>query len=270
MHNGSAGDFGSLSEGSIPSSPANFMNTLKSYIDNATNIVAFTGAGISTESGIPDFRSVGGLYTSGPFEGMEPEDILSRRTLRKDPALLSLFYKERLLKLVDKEPNRAHFALAKLEEQGKLKAVVTQNIDGLHVKAGSKKVLELHGTCKSFRCTNGCKYTFDISQYLGLFNDKGIPKCPICTFGTIRPNTVLFDEWLDDVVFETAQKAIAECDLLIAIGSSLQVMPACNLLLDRNPQCKLVIINNTPTAFDKFAALVLRESCGQVLEESII
>lgn len=242
---------------------------LKELINNATNIVAFTGAGISTESGIPDFRSVGGLYTSGPFEGMEPEDILSRRTLRKDPALLTLFYKERLLKLVDKEPNRAHFALAKLEEQEKLKAVVTQNIDGLHSKAGSKNVLELHGTCKTFRCTNGCKHTFDVEQYISFIDNKGVPKCPVCTFGIVRPNTVLFDEWLNDEVFETAKKAIEQCDLLLAIGSSLQVMPACSLLFDRNPQCKLVIINNTPTAFDKYATLILKESCGQVLEDAV-
>lgn len=245
------------------------MMTLKDYVDNATNIVAFTGAGISTESGIPDFRSSGGLYTSGPFEGMSPEDILSRRTLRNNPALLTSFYKERLLKLVDKEPNKAHYVLAKLEEQGKLKAVVTQNIDGLHVKAGSKNVLELHGTCKTFRCINGCKFTFNVNQYLQAIDSKGIPKCPVCTLGIVRPNTVLFDEWLDDTTFETAQKAIAECDLLLAIGSSLQVMPACSLLFDRSPQCKLVIINNTPTAFDQFAALVLRESCGQVLDDAV-
>lgn len=242
---------------------------IKDYIDNATNIVAFTGAGISTESGIPDFRSSGGLYTSGTFEGMSPEDILSRRTLRKNPALLTSFYKERLLKLVDKEPNRAHYALAKLEEQGKLKAVVTQNIDGLHIKAGNKHVLELHGTCKTFRCSNGCKHTFDVSQYLGFINEKGIPKCPVCTFGVVRPNTVLFDEWLDDRVYEFSQKLISECDLLLAIGSSLQVMPACNLLFERNSKCKLVIINNTSTAFDQFATLVLRESCGQVLEDAL-
>lgn len=107
---------------------------------------------------------------------------------------------------------------------------------------------------------------YDRTKYMKLMSYHYIY---VCTFGLVRPNTVLFDEWLDDVVFETAQKAITECDLLLAIGSSLQVMPACNLLFDRNLQCKLVIINNTPTAFDPFAALVLRESCEQVLEDAL-
>lgn len=243
---------------------------LKQLIKEAANIVAFTGAGISTESGIPDFRSAGGLYKSGEFEGMEPEDILSRRTLRTNTELLVKFYKHRLLKMLDKEPNRAHKALVKLENDNKLKAIVTQNIDNLHKKAGSKNVYELHGNSTRFRCTLECNdHIFTYDDFQSLTKNTNLPRCPKCTFGIIRPDVVLFDEWLDDEIFIHAQHAIKQADLLITIGSSLQVMPACSLLHDKRKECKLVIINNDSTPFDKFATLIIKESCGQVLEEAV-
>jgi NAD-dependent deacetylase len=238
---------------------------IKELIENAENIVAFTGAGISTESGIPDFRSTGGLYTNGPFKGMSPENILSKKMLQKNPALVLDFYKQRLLGLIDKSPNAAHFALAKLEESGKLKAVVTQNIDGLHAKAGSKNIYELHGNCSKFKCTFSCKRIYDANEFLKMMEITNVPKCPLCTFGVIRPCTVLFDESLDDNTYDTANKLISECDLLIAIGSSLQVMPACDLLRSRKPDSKFVIINKTETTFDSTANLIIRENCTEAL-----
>lgn len=242
-------------------------NQLKEYIDKATNIVAFTGAGISTESGIPDFRSVGGLYTSGEFEGMSPEDILSRQTLRKNPKILISFYKKRLINIVDKNPNPAHFGLVELEKQGKLSMIVTQNIDGLHKKAGSKNICELHGNATTFRCSLGCKANYSLAEFEQLTETQEVPKCPRCGFGIIRPNTVLFNESLDDATFDCAFFSIKKADLLIVIGCSLLVQPAASLVAEKSTNCKLIMINKDSTPYDHLADLILRENCGEVFSE---
>lgn len=244
------------------------MNELKSYIQNAKHIVAFTGAGISTDSGIPDFRSNVGLYMTEEFEGMNPEDILTKSMLRKNPLLVLKFYKKRLLSLADKEPNKAHYALKKLEDMGKLKAVVTQNIDNLHRKAGNTNVYELHGNITKYYCNVKCGRTYTHQDFLNKLQNNEMPQCD-CGFSFIRPDVVLFDEWLNDEVFENALKEIQKADLLLVIGSSLLVMPACSLVNETNPYCKKILLNNQPTPFDKFFNLTLKENCGNILENAI-
>ena len=142
------------------------MNNLLELVKAAKHIVAFTGAGISTESGIPDFRSGAGIYLKGDFEGYNPETILTRKMLRTKPALVMKFYKERLMRMVDKEPNRAHLALVELEKRGKLDCVITQNIDNLHRKAGTKILWELHGNGTQFRCGIECGLTYTYEEFL--------------------------------------------------------------------------------------------------------
>ena len=232
------------------------------------NIIAFTGAGISTESGIPDFRSSSGLYSSGPFSGFAPEDILTRRMMRTKPNLVLSFYKERLMRMVDKEPNRAHYALKKLEDMGKLNFIITQNIDNLHRKAGSKNVLEIHGNGTRFLCSINCGERYTYEEFIDRIEKDEKPMCN-CGMAPIRPDVVLFDEWLDDGTFDKAYWAAKKCDLMIAIGSSLLVRPACSLIGEIGDTCKLVIINKDETPYDKRANLIIRESCGEVLEASI-
>lgn len=240
---------------------------LLNYIQNADNVVAFTGAGISTESGIPDFRSVGGLYTSGPYSGHSPEEILSNKFFRekKNRPLFFQFYNERITHICDKNPNRAHHALKKLEDVGKLKAIVTQNIDNLHKKAGSQVVFEIHGNCTIFRCASACGYLCNHRAFSHLVEQNAVPICPNCG-GIIRPCTVLFDEPLPDEEFNKSYHAIQSANLLIVIGSSLSVYPACDLVKDKKSSCSLVILNATKTSFDKHANLIIREPCGEVLE----
>jgi NAD-dependent deacetylase len=245
------------------------MNTeLVKLISESKNIIAFTGAGISTESGIPDFRSSSGLYSSGPFSGFAPEDILTRRMMRTKPNLVLSFYKERLMRMVDKEPNRAHYALKKLEDMGKLNFIITQNIDNLHRKAGSKNVLELHGNGTRFLCSISCGERYTYKEFINRIEKDEKPMCN-CGMAPIRPDVVLFDEWLDDGIFDKAYWAAKKCDLMIAIGSSLLVRPACSLIGEIGDTCKLVIINKDETPYDKRANLIIRESCGEVLEASI-
>lgn len=242
------------------------MNTeLIKLIADSKNIIAFTGAGISTESGIPDFRSSSGLYSSGQFSGYTPEDILTRRMMRTDPSLVLSFYKERLMRMVDKEPNRAHYALKRLEDTGKLDYIITQNIDNLHKKAGNKKVLELHGNGTRFMCSITCGERYTYEEFVERIEKDEKPMCN-CGFAPIRPDVVLFDEWLDDQVFDKAYWATKNCDLMIVIGSSLVVRPACGLVGEINKDCKLVIINKDVTPYDTRANLIIREPCGEVLE----
>lgn len=243
------------------------MNLLD-LIKEAKHIVAFSGAGISTESGIPDFRSGAGIYLKGDFEGYNPETILTRKMLRTKPALVLKFYKERLMRMVDKEPNRAHLALVELEKRGKLDCVITQNIDNLHLKAGSKRVWELHGNGTRFRCGIECgeKYTYE--EFLKRLETEDIPMCK-CGFSHIRPDVVLFDEWLPDGQFDAAYYASKKCDLMLAIGSSLVVHPACRLVDEIPPEAKLVIINKDKTPYDRKADLVLHENCGEILESVV-
>lgn len=243
-----------------------FINVLKL----GERIVAFTGAGISTESGIPDFRSAGGLYATGPYAGHTPETILSNRFFRepKNRPLFFQFYKERIMRICEKEPNRAHFALKKLEDMGKLSAVVTQNIDNLHSKAGSQKVIELHGNCTKFKCTSACGYPCEYPEFVQLVETHGIAKCPSCD-GVIRPMTVLFDEALPDDAYDEAFYKIRAADLLIVIGSSLQVRPACDLVREVRGTGMLVILNNSDTPFDKYADIIIHEPCGEVMEKVV-
>ena len=236
---------------------------LTDLVKTSNYVVAFAGAGISTESGIPDFRSTSGLYLSGKFEGHSPEEILSKRFFLKDKPTFFAFYKERLHNLLNKKPNRSHHALVKLEQVGKLKCIVTQNIDNLHETAGSSKVLDLHGNGARSRCISCCeKYNYE--QFSKMLEEKEVPRC-FCG-GVVRPDTVLFDEWLNDDIFDAAYHEIKSADLVISIGSSLVVQPAASLLSEKTPECKLVIINNTETPYDKKAALVIHENCGDVLE----
>ena len=238
---------------------------LTELIKESKYIVAFTGAGVSVESGIPDFRSSGGLYTSGEFEGMNPEMILTRKTFRTNPKLLLKFYKERLMHMVDKEPNRTHIALKQLEDMGKLKFIITQNIDNLHKKCGSKNVLEIHGNGTRFKCSIECGLTYTYEEFLDMLEKDPNPKCK-CEFASIRPDVVLFDEALNDGIFEKAYEETKKCDLMIAMGSSLIVRPACTLLEEIPDTAKLVIINKESTYYDRRADLVIRENCGGIME----
>ena len=247
----------------------NNINELTNYIQKSNNIVVFSGAGISVASGINSFRGNNGLYITDNFEGMSPENILCRQTLKKNPRLVLRFYKHRLLSIADKQPNKAHLALKKLQDIGKLKAIVTQNIDDLHNKAGNTNVYELHGNIKQYKCNGGmCPRTYNHEEFLSKLDKEEVPKCD-CGFSIIRPNVVLFDEWLNENVFDNALREIQKADLLIAIGSSLVVMPACSLVNETSPYCKKVLINNQPTQFDKKFDLVINEDCGDVLDTAV-
>lgn len=245
------------------------MELLK-LIKEATHCVVFTGAGLSTDSGIPDFRSSSGLYLKGEFEGHTPEQILSRRFLWNNPKVFFAFYIQRILSMKDKQPNRAHFALAMFEAVGKIKCVVNQNIDNLLQKAGVKNVYDLHGNISTFRCSSVCgKSHYNTSEFEKIYKESsdGIPRCE-CG-GIIRPNTVLFDEWLDDKIFDDSYHEIKKADLLIVIGSSLVVRPACMLIDELESNGKLVIMNKDSTPYDKKATLLIKEPCGQVLDEVV-
>ena len=235
-------------------------NRLEQMIQKARNVVFFGGAGVSTESGIPDFRSAHGLYTQGD-ESRSYEDMLSIRYFVNRPDDFWAFYKSVML-YPNAEPNRAHYALARLEKQGKLKAVVTQNIDGLHQKAGSKNVLELHGTVLQNTCLQ-CGKRYGLDDVLAR---EGTPHCE-CG-GTLRPDIVLYGEPLNDRVMDAAIRAVMDCDLLIVGGTSLVVYPAAGLLGYRRG-AKLALINRDETPFDNRADLVIRDSIAQVLDDAI-
>ena len=235
------------------------ISTLRSWIAESKRIVFFGGAGVSTESGIPDFRSVDGLYHQ-KFD-YPPETILSHSFFYAHTEEFYRFYREKML-VTDVEPNRAHRALAELEQQGKLSAVVTQNIDGLHQKAGSKKVFELHGSIYRNFCQNCRKfYGPEVIQ-----QSAGVPRCG-CG-GIIKPDVVLYEESLDDRCIMGAVRAIAEADLLIGGGTSLTVYPAAGLIRYYQGS-RLVLINRDETPYDGEASLVFRESIGQVLEAAV-
>ena len=235
------------------------LSTLKSWISESNRIVFFGGAGVSTESGIPDFRSVDGLYHQ-KFD-YPPETILSHSFFFSHTDYFYKFYREKML-VTDIEPNRAHKALAELERQGKLTAVVTQNIDGLHQKAGSKQVYELHGSVHRNYCRKCRKfYSGDDLMAMDL-----VPKCT-CG-GTIKPDVVLYEESLDDACIMGAVNAIANADLLIVGGTSLTVYPAAGLIRYYRGN-RLVLINRDETPYDHEADLVFRESIGEVLSAVI-
>lgn len=228
---------------------------LKEIVDNSKNIVFFGGAGVSTESGIPDFRSVDGLYNQK--YDYPPETILSHTFYRNNPKEFFRFYKDKMLCL-DAKPNAAHLKLAKWEQEGKLKAVITQNIDGLHQAAGSKRVLELHGSVLRNYCER-CGKFFDAEYML---HSEGVPKCDACG-GPVKPDVVLYEEGLNDKTLKDAVSYIRNADVLIIGGTSLVVYPAAGLIDYYNGN-KLVLINKTPTARDGVADLVVQGSIGEI------
>lgn len=234
---------------------------LKKIIAESDNIVFLGGAGVSTESNIPDFRSASGLYNAKTKYGYSPETLLSRTFFDKHTESFYEYYRDNLLYL-DAEPNKAHYALAKLEKIGKLKAVVTQNIDGLHQKAGSKTVYELHGSVLRNNCMNcGKFYTAEFIK-----KSTGVPTCE-CG-GTIKPDVVLYEEGLDNYTWDNAYKAISRADVLIVGGTSLVVYPAAGLVNVYKGK-KLVLINKSKTSYDNAASLIINESIGEVLDKAV-
>ena len=228
--------------------------------DNSDSIVFFGGAGVSTESGIPDFRSQDGLYSQQ--WKYPPETIISRSFFDANPVEFYRFYREKLI-IKNIEPNTAHFQLAKMEEKGKLKAVVTQNIDGLHQKAGSRNVFELHGsTLRNFCMACGAGYGIDFIAESENSPDK-LPRCAKCG-GLVKPDVVLYEESLDQNVINGAVNAIKNADTLIIGGTSLVVYPAAGLI-DYFRGKNIVLINKSATAGDARANLVIHESIGKVL-----
>lgn len=232
---------------------------LKKIIGSTKRIVFFGGAGVSTESGIPDFRSVDGLYHQR--YKYPPETILSHSFFMSHTDEFFDFYWDKMI-CMDAQPNKAHLALAKLEEQGKLTAVVTQNIDGLHQKAGSKEVLELHGSVWRNFCMR-CKKSYDLKD---IVRKTGTPRCT-CG-GIIKPDVVLYEESLDDSIMRKSVKHISKADVLIIGGTSLAVYPAAGLIQYFSGH-HLVLINKSETPADSMADLVIHESIGQILEEVI-
>ncbi len=231
------------------------LEKLKAWVDESTRIVFFGGAGVSTESGIPDFRGVDGLYHQ-KFREM-PETIISHSYYLRKPETFFEFYRTRMI-YPDAKPNIAHIRLAQWEREGKLLAVVTQNIDGLHQMAGSKNVYELHGSVHRNTCPK-CGATYNLEQFLALGE---LPVCRVCG-GRVKPDVVLYEEPLDGYTVQGALDAIRRADLLIVAGTSLSVYPAA-AFLDEYPGNRLVLINKTPTARDDIANLVLHEGLGDV------
>ena len=231
------------------------VNELQKLVDKSQNIVFFGGAGVSTESGIPDFRSVDGLYNQK--YDYPPEEILSHTFFERHTDEFYRFYRDKMLCL-DKKPNKAHLKLAELEKAGKLSAVVTQNIDGLHQAAGSKRVYELHGSVLRNYCRKCRKfYTAEFIK-----ESDGIPTCE-CG-GVIKPDVVLYEEGLDDSVVSGALNAIMQADLLIIAGTSLTVYPAAGFIRYFSGD-NIVLINRDSTPFDSQADLVIHDKVGEVL-----
>ena len=233
------------------------IETLKQWVNEAKRIVFFGGAGVSTESGIPDFRSVDGLYNQ-KFE-YPPETIISHSFYERRPEYFFRFYREKMLPL-DFEPNITHKVLARWEQEGKLLAVVTQNIDGLHQKAGSKNVYELHGSVLRNYCVRCGR--FYPAEYVR--DAQGVPRCE-CG-GIVKPDVVLYEESLDEDVISGAVSAISRADLLIVGGTSLTVYPAAGFLGYFRGD-RLALINRDPTPFDRHAGVVIHDGLGKVFSQ---
>ena len=229
---------------------------LKQWIEESDNIVFFGGAGVSTESGIPDFRSQDGLYHQ-EYQ-YPPETIISHSFYQRNPEEFFRFYKNKMV-ITDAKPNKAHLALARLEQQGKLKAVITQNIDGLHQMAGSREVLELHGSIHRNYCAK-CGKFYGLEA---VTQAESVPRCS-CG-GIIKPDVVLYEEGLDNDTIEGAVNAISHADLMIVGGTSLAVYPAAGMLQYFHGK-HIVLINKAPTPFDKNADLLLQMGLGEVFE----
>lgn len=234
------------------------VKTLKKWVDESNNIVFFGGAGVSTESGIPDFRSVDGLYHQ-QYE-YPPETILSHTFYRKNTEEFYRFYRAKMLAL-DARPNEAHRKLAQWEQEGKLRAVVTQNIDGLHQAAGSRQVYELHGSVHRNYCER-CGAFYDAEYIL---HSEGIPVCEKCG-GRIKPDVVLYEEGLDQATVQGAINAIYHADVLIVGGTSLTVYPAAGLIDDYQGH-RLVLINKSVTPMDSRADLLIQGNIGEIFRQ---
>ena len=224
------------------------------WMDNSDNVVFFGGAGVSTESGIPDFRSVDGLYNQS--YDYPPETILSHTFYIRKPEEFFRFYRDKML-FPDAEPSMPHIKLAELEQCGKLKGVITQNIDGLHQKAGSRHVIELHGSV----LRNYCERCGEFYGLDTIINSEGVPTCK-CG-GRIKPDVVLYEEGLDENNINEAVRLIKEADILVVGGTSLGVYPAAGLI-DYYRGDKLVLINKSSTPYDKKANLLIQDSLGKV------
>lgn len=234
----------------------NIYKELAKMLQSARSAVFFGGAGVSTESGIPDFRSAQGLYAAGA--PISPEELLSRSFFNRHPEDFYRFYREKML-YPQAQPNAGHLVLAKWEQKGMLKGVITQNIDGLHQQAGSRQVWELHGSVHRNHCMD-CGAFYTLEQVMA--SPDLVPRCH-CG-GTIKPDVVLYEEPLNPEVMRGASKAADKCDLLIVGGTSLMVYPAAGFA--HSCRGKLVIINKSPTAMDGRADLVISQPLGQVLE----
>ena len=237
----------------------NKISELQEIIDNSDNIVFFGGAGVSTESGIPDFRSESGIFKSLEKYGHSPEYLVSHSYYMDHTEEFFNYYKENLI-FKDAMPNPAHLKLAELEKAGKLKAVITQNIDGLHQKAGSKNVLELHGSIHRNYC-EFCKREYDLDFIL---KSEGVPRCE-CG-GIVKPDVVLYEEPLNNDILSSSINYIANADTLIIGGTSLVVYPAAGLINYFNGS-KLVLINKSETPYNNLASLVINDAIGETLEQ---
>lgn len=235
------------------------IDKLSNMIAESDNIVFFGGAGVSTESQIPDFRSENGLYKTSHDKSYPPEVMLSHSFFMSHTEEFFEFYKSKMI-YENAQPNRAHISLARLESLGKLKAVITQNIDGLHQMAGSQNVLELHGSIHRNYCM-GCNLFYDLGYILS--SKSNIPRCKKCG-AIVKPDVVLYEEGLDMDIVESAISHIKECDLLIIGGTSLAVYPAAGLV-EYFSGSSMVLINKTPTPFDYKADLVISSPIGEVL-----
>lgn len=236
------------------------LQPLKKIIEESDNIVFFGGAGVSTESGIPDFRSADGLYETESGGKYAPEQILSYEFFIQHPKEFYQFYIDKMI-YTDVKPNLAHQMLAELEKRGNLKAIITQNIDGLHQQAGSQKVLELHGSIHRNYCMT-CKQFYPLEYILKHKNE--VPICEKCG-GIVKPDVVLYQESLDQDVLSQSVKYISEADVLIVGGTSLQVYPAAGLIEYYNGN-KMILINKSPTPYDSRANYLIPESIGKVMQ----
>lgn len=240
----------------------NDIERLKKMIKESGRIVFLGGAGVSTESGIPDFRSENGIFKAIRDFGYPPETLLSRSFFDREPEVFFKYYRT-LLMSGDAKPNDAHYALAKLEREGKLTAVATQNIDGLHTMAGSRNVYELHGSIKRNHCMK-CRRFYD-DEFVA--KADGVPRCE-CG-GIVKPDVVLYEEGLDYDTLNGAVTHIMRADMLIVGGTSLQVYPAAGLI-DYYRGNRLVLINKSKTSYDRYADLVINDSIGKVLREAVL
>lgn len=238
------------------------MTTLQNLIKTSKNMVFLGGAGVSTESGIPDFRGEKGIYRIKETYGSPAERILSRTFFDLQPESFYEFYRHEMVYL-DAKPNAAHMALARLESKGKLKAIITQNIDGLHQMAGSRNVFELHGSIHRNHCM-GCGKFFDLDY---MMTSGSIPYCDVCGH-IVKPDVVLYEEGLNERILSRSVQMVREADLMIVGGTSLNVYPAAGLVRHFNGSA-LVLINKGKTPYDKHADLLIQDSLGKVLGEII-